>query len=137
MKKGLRLSLRPGERIFINGAVLRVDRKVSIELLNDAAFLLEGHVMQIENAVTDLKKLYFIIQSLLIDPLRSTETYDALDKIMPALKTETGNDIIRAGLVEIESYIAEGKPFEALRVLRGLFVFEVPGHSSTLASNDA
>ena len=39
------ISLRPGERVDINGAVLQVDRKVTIELLNDAMFLLEGHVM--------------------------------------------------------------------------------------------
>lgn len=136
MKKGLRLSLRPGERFFINGAVLRVDKKVSIELLNDAVFLLEAHVMQIEHAATDLKKLYFIIQSLLIDPVRSAETYDVLDKIMPGLKTETGNDVIRAGLSEVENYLAEGKPFDALRILRGLFAFDDPGHDAASAGSD-
>ena len=41
----MRLYLRPGEKLYINGAVIRVDRKVSIELLNDVTFLLENHVM--------------------------------------------------------------------------------------------
>ncbi|MFZ0570150.1 MAG: flagellar biosynthesis repressor FlbT, partial [Rhodomicrobium sp.] len=31
MTKPFSISLKSGERIFINGAVLRVDRKVSIE----------------------------------------------------------------------------------------------------------
>ena len=31
----LKISLRAGERLFLNGAVLRVDRKTQIELLND------------------------------------------------------------------------------------------------------
>jgi flagellar biosynthesis repressor protein FlbT len=44
----MNISLRRGERIFINGAVLRVDRKVCLELLNDVTFLLESHVMQAE-----------------------------------------------------------------------------------------
>ena len=42
----MNITLRAGERIYINGAVLRVDRKATLELLNDATFLLETHVMQ-------------------------------------------------------------------------------------------
>jgi flagellar protein FlbT len=45
VKKGLHISLRPGERIYVNGAVLKVDRKVAIEFLNDVTFLLEHHVL--------------------------------------------------------------------------------------------
>ena len=41
------ISLRGGERIYVNGAVLRVDRKVTLELINDVAFLLESQVMQV------------------------------------------------------------------------------------------
>ena len=46
----MHISLRSGERPFLNGAVLRVDRKVTLELLNDATFLLENHVLQVEDA---------------------------------------------------------------------------------------
>ena len=48
MKNTLKISLKPNEKIYINGAVLKVDRKVSIELLNDVQFLLENHVLQAE-----------------------------------------------------------------------------------------
>ncbi len=44
----MNITLRAGERFFINGAVIRIDRKASIELLNDVTFLLENHVMQAE-----------------------------------------------------------------------------------------
>ena len=37
----MKISLRAGERIYINGAVLRVDRKVSVELVNDVMQLIE------------------------------------------------------------------------------------------------
>lgn len=50
MKSTLRISLKSGERIFVNGAVLRVDRKVAVEFLNDVTFLLENHVLQPEDA---------------------------------------------------------------------------------------
>ena len=44
MKSSFKIFLKANERIFINGAVIRVDRKVSLELLNDVQFLLENHV---------------------------------------------------------------------------------------------
>ena len=66
----LKLSLRAGERLFLNGAVLRVDRKTQVELLNDVTFLLESHVMQAADTKTPLRQLYFILQMMLIDPAR-------------------------------------------------------------------
>ena len=50
----MHIGLRARERLYINGAVIRVDRKVSIELLNDVSFLLEAHVMQPEETTTPL-----------------------------------------------------------------------------------
>ena len=64
----MHISLRAGEKFYINGAVLRVDRKVSIELLNDATFLLEAHVMSVEDVTTPLRQLYFIVQIMLMNP---------------------------------------------------------------------
>ena len=56
----MQISLKAGERIYINGAVVRVDRKVSIELMNDVVFLLEAHVLQAEETTTPLRQLYFV-----------------------------------------------------------------------------
>ena len=67
----MHISLRAGEKIYINGAVLCADRKVSLELLNDATFLLEAHVMKVENATTPLRQLYFIVQIMLMNPTDS------------------------------------------------------------------
>ena len=68
----MNISLRKGEKIYINGAIFRVDRKVSIELLNDVTFLLENHVMQAEDAITPIKQLYFVIQMMLMSPNNSS-----------------------------------------------------------------
>ena len=72
MTKPFSISLKSGERIFINGAVVRVDRKVSIEFLNDVTFLLEAHVMQPEQTTTPFRQLYFAAQAMLIDPGRAS-----------------------------------------------------------------
>ena len=52
MKGAFKISLKANERIFINGAVVRVDRKTSLEFLNDVDFLLENHVLQAADATT-------------------------------------------------------------------------------------
>ena len=57
MKNTLKISLKPNEKIYLNGAVIRVDRKVTLELLNDVQFLLESHVLQIDEASTPLRQL--------------------------------------------------------------------------------
>jgi flagellar biosynthesis regulator FlbT len=51
-----------GERRYLNGAVIRLDRKATIELLSDAAFLLETHVIQASEATTPLRRVYFVVQ---------------------------------------------------------------------------
>src|SRR5208337_2330112 len=64
----MNITLRAGERFFINGAVIRIDRKASIELLNEVTFLLENHVMQAEEATTLVRQIYFAVQIMLMDP---------------------------------------------------------------------
>jgi flagellar biosynthesis repressor protein FlbT len=64
----MNITLRAGERFFINGAVIRIDRKASIELLNEVTFLLENHVMQAEAATTLVRQIYFAVQIMLMDP---------------------------------------------------------------------
>ena len=68
MKNTLKISLKPNEKIYINGAVVKVDRKMTVEFLNDVQFLLESHVLQADEATTPLRQLYFIIQVMLINP---------------------------------------------------------------------
>ncbi|MBV8593471.1 MAG: hypothetical protein JOZ27_04120, partial [Caulobacteraceae bacterium] len=64
----MNITLRAGERLYINGAVIRVDRKATIELLNDVTFLLENHVMQAKDATTLTRQIYFAVQVMLMDP---------------------------------------------------------------------
>ena len=64
----MNITLRAGEKLYINGAVIRVDRKATIELLNDVTFLLENHVMQADQATTPLRQIYFAVQVMLMDP---------------------------------------------------------------------
>lgn len=121
MKNTLKITLKANEKIYINGAVLKVDRKVSLELLNDVQFLLETHVLQPEAANTPLKQLYFIVQIILMNPQGASEARDMLRKSMPLLLATFGDEHILAMLKNIDRMVSEGDVFEALKALRGLF----------------
>jgi flagellar protein FlbT len=120
----MHISLRAGEKIYINGAVLRFDRKVSLELLNDATFLLEAHVMKVEDATTPLRQLYFIIQILLMNPNDSTTARDMCDKSIRNTIAASDNTALAGGLRAVRSLVEAGRLFEALKAVRALFPLE-------------
>jgi Flagellar biosynthesis regulator FlbT len=124
MSKSMHLSLKAGERIFINGAVLRVDRKVSIELLNDATFLLENHVLQVGDATTPLRQLYFVVQAILIDPSSADKALSVFKDLFAATLESFSNEEIVQGLQEVSTMVETGRPFDALKIIRGLYPIE-------------
>ena len=124
MKSTLRISLKSGERIFVNGAVLRVDRKVAVEFLNDVTFLLENHVLQPEDATTPLKQLYFIAQMILINPEGAEQSAQMFRKSVIMLLTCFKNDEIVAELKRVDALVTQGRAFDALKAIRGLYTIE-------------
>jgi len=124
MKSTLRISLKSGERIFINGAVLRVDRKVALEFLNDVTFLLENHVLQPEDANTPLRQLYFIAQMMLINPEGKEQSMALFRKSVAMLLTCFQDDEVLAELKRIDGVVASGRAFDALKAIRALYPLE-------------
>jgi flagellar biosynthesis repressor protein FlbT len=119
----MRISLRAGERIYINGAVLRADRKLTFELLNNANFLLENHILQAEDATTPLRQLYFALQTLLIEPTSNTAR-DAYLRIAAATRETFSTTDVIVGLRLVSRLVEAGRIFEALKTLRSLFAVE-------------
>ncbi|MBS9479298.1 flagellar biosynthesis repressor FlbT [Ancylobacter radicis] len=118
------ISLKPGERIFLNGAVIRVDRKVTIELLNDVAFLLESHVLQVEDTTTPMRQLYFAVQTMLIEPRKGAAAQAVFNGQLAGLMTSFTNDALVAALAQVGEFVQAGRLFEALRAIRRLFMIE-------------
>ncbi|SCW94598.1 flagellar biosynthesis repressor FlbT [Ancylobacter rudongensis] len=120
----MQISLKPGERLFLNGAVIRVDRKVTVELMNDVAFLLESHVLQVEDTTTPLRQLYFVVQMMLIEPRRMAQAQRLFREQLAALITSFRNESMVAALNQIGDLVDTGRFFDALRALRRLFLVE-------------
>ncbi len=120
----MHIGLRAHERLYINGAVIRVDRKVSIELLNDVSFLLEAHVIQPEETTTPLRQLYFAIQMIMIDGVDSRSARSIATGLIASLDRTLINPEIRVGLRAVEAQLAAERPFDALKTIRSLFPVE-------------
>jgi flagellar biosynthesis repressor protein FlbT len=124
VKKVMQISLRPGEKLYVNGAVLRVDRKVSIEFINDVTFLLENHVTRPEDATTPLRQHYVIIQTMMIEPTQGEETYRMFERSHARLLAFFDNDRVTTALLSVKELIDRERLFEALKMLRALYPIE-------------
>jgi len=120
----MNITLRAGERIYINGAVLRVDRKATLELMNDATFLLETHVMQAEDATTPLKQIYFVVQVMLMDPASARTTAQLSASLIAKALEAFETPLIRQGLDNVSELIGRSRYFEAMKALRNMYALE-------------
>lgn len=124
MSGTLKIYLKPRERIFINGAVIRADRKVALEFLNDVSFLLESHVIQEEEATTPLRQLYFIVQSMLMEPQTHQIAKSLYGNAYRGLLSTFRNQDILEGLVSVNVSVETNRTYDALKKLRSLFPLE-------------
>jgi len=120
----MNISLRAGEKLYLNGAVIRVDRKVSIELLNDATFLLETHVMQAHEATTPLRQIYFAVQIMLMDPSATSAAKDLSRALIAAALRAFEDREILSALKSVDELVARSRNFEAMKALRAIFPLE-------------
>ena len=64
----LKLSLRPGEKLVVNGAVVQNgDRRAALVLQNKASVLREKDIMQPDEADSPAKRIYFPIMLMYLD----------------------------------------------------------------------
>jgi len=121
----LKLTLKPGEKFVLNGAVLaNGDKRASLIIQNKACVLREKDIMQAEDAKTPARRIYFPIMMMYLDAdeadvyyshfaLRMTEFMDAIRE-RKALST----------CVEISRDVMSGAYYKALVKCRTLFDFE-------------
>ncbi len=121
MKAKMRFSLKAGERIFINGAVLTVSQKVTLSLLNEARFLLESHVLQVAEATTPMRQLYFVAQSILINPQDADKVMGAFRKLHDSLMLLTTDEPTKETLRRAGELVEADRIFDALKVIRTMF----------------
>lgn len=118
------LSLRAGSKAYINGAVVKVDRRVNLHLLNDVSFLLDQHVLQLDEAKTPLRQVYFAVQSALIDPAQAEAAQRMAGAILLRVMRAVATPSIAMELPDVARQIEQGRFFDAMKRLRALFPVE-------------
>lgn len=124
MSGSTRVSLRAGERIFLNGAVLKADGRCSFEILNDVPYIAESEIMQAQQTVTPLRQLYYILQTMVMDPALADTSRVVYEDTMHWLSKAFSNAEVLAGLETIQKQVGAGSPFQGLKTVRRLIPLE-------------
>ncbi len=121
----LKLSLKPGERFVVNGAVLQNgDRRTVLLLQNKASILREKDIIQPEDATTPARRIYFPIMMMYLDPDDANAVYDEfvlrMNEFMGAIRSP---DILKE-CVSISRDVMAGEHYRALTRCRKLLTYE-------------
>src|SRR6201991_3605860 len=121
----LKLSLKPGERFVVNGAVLQTgDRRAVLLLQNKASILREKDIIQREDANTPGRRIYFPIMMMYLEPAEANRHYDdfvlRLSEFMGAIRAP---DIL-AECVSLSREVMAQDYYKALTRCRKLLTYE-------------
>ncbi len=121
----LKLSLKPGEKFVLNGAVLaNGDKRTSLVIQNKACVLREKDFMQPKVANTPARLVYLAIMMMYLDGESSEEPYNEFALRMTAFMGAIRNREILAACVEISRDVTQGHYYKALMACRKLFDYE-------------
>jgi flagellar biosynthesis repressor protein FlbT len=119
----LKISLKPGERMIVGGAVVRngtVHSDLIIE--NIVPILREKDILSERDAVTPCRRIYFVIQLLYVN--------DSNVDVNEKLYRELVKDVVEAapsvsGLMDqINEQVGQGRYYQALKLAKQLLDFE-------------
>lgn len=121
----LKLSLKPGERFVVNGAVLQNgDRRAVLLLQNKASILREKDIIQPDEANTPAKRIYFPIMMMYLDPAEANKFYDEfvlrLNEFMGAIRS---TDVLKE-CVSLSREVMASDYYKALTRCRKLLTYE-------------
>ena len=122
----LKLSLKPGEKFVLNGAVLTNGEKkrTSLVIQNKACVLREKDIMQPEEATTPARHIYLPIMMMYLDPEGSEQYYNDFALRMTEFMGAIQNRAALAACIEISRDAMSGAYYKALMQCRKLFEFE-------------
>ncbi len=121
----LKLSLKPNEKLVINGAVIaNADRRATLIVHNKASILREKDILQEENVNSPAKRIYFPIMLMYMDQGQTDKYYEEfvvrMTEFMNAISTPEAIE----SCVKISRYVMEKNYYKALITCKKLIVFE-------------
>lgn len=122
---GLKLNLKAGERVIINGAVITAEKATSIILHNMASVLSERHVMRLEEATSPARRLYYAIQCCYVATPDEIAIYlKDVESLLSDYEKATTIAETRANLRSMRTMVTEQRYYDAMRLCRDLIKYE-------------
>lgn len=121
----LKLSLKPGEKFVVNGAVLvNGDKRISLVIQNKACLLREKDIMQPAGANTPARRIYFAVMMMYLDSDAAETYYSHFALRMTEFMNAIENREVLMACVEISKDVMNGVYYKALMKCKSLFEFE-------------
>lgn len=119
---GLKVELKPGERIIIgNSVVTNDDQRTRLVIEGDTPILREKDILTVEQADTPCKKIYLVVQLMYLahDPKPHHELYFQLVRDVLAAAPST-----RPHFDRINNHMLTGALYKALKETQRLIEYE-------------
>jgi flagellar protein FlbT len=122
---GLKLSLKPGEKVAINGAVIvNGDRRASLVVENRAAILRERDIMRAEDATTPARHIYFTVMMMALDPGSRARAFSEFDLRIKEFANAVSDPKALSVCLKIAADVADNRAYRALNHCRSLIDLE-------------
>jgi flagellar protein FlbT len=123
----LNLSLKPREKLVVNGAVLRNSSSrhpLTLEFLNKVNFMREREIIMPEQAVTPLLRVIYWLQIMYIDPDQRSVAEQRFMELAQELHDAVAEPNIRLAIAASVSFMLQQRFGAALKVLKDALPFE-------------
>ncbi|WP_262694969.1 flagellar biosynthesis repressor FlbT [Kordiimonas aquimaris] len=121
----LKLSLKPDEKLVINGAVIaNADRRATLIVHNKASILREKDILQEENVNSPAKRIYFPIMLMYMDQANNNKYYDEFVLRMTEFMSAISNPDAINDCVKISRDVMDKNYYKALMTCKKIIDFE-------------
>lgn len=121
----LKLSLKPGEKFVLNGAVVQNgDRRGVLVLQNKASVLREKDIMQPSEVNTPAKRIYFPIMMMYLDENEASKFYDEFALRLSEFMGVIQNPAILTECVNCSRHVMNRQYYKALMCARKIVDYE-------------
>jgi flagellar protein FlbT len=121
----LKLSLKPGEKFVLNGAVVQNgDRRGVLVLQNKASVLREKDIMQPDEATTPARRIYFPVMMMYLDEASAERQYEEFATRLTEFMGVVRNPEVLSDCIAISKHVMAREYYKALMLSRKLIEYE-------------
>lgn len=121
----LKISLKPGEKFVVNGAVIaNGERRATLIIQNKVSILREKDILQAEDVDTPVRRIYFPLMLMYLEEDEAKKYYDEFALRMTEFMTVVADPEVLSRCVEISADVMSRNFYRALMNCKKLLPYE-------------